>query len=104
MNKDLKTRTEGYAHSYPFAKVSDAYIAGAKGMYNDLTQWHNPKDLLPPNDVEVLCMVHQRFQTYAILRRGVEGWWQPIYPSSATPDGGWIAFEGEVFAWREIYE
>jgi hypothetical protein len=41
MSKDLKSRAEGYAHSYPFAKVSDAYIAGAKEEYLLLTHWNN---------------------------------------------------------------
>jgi hypothetical protein len=41
MTKDLKTRAEAHAHSYPFQKVSDAYIAGAKEEHLLLTHWNN---------------------------------------------------------------
>lgn len=38
---DIKKRAEQYAHSYPFAKVADAYEAGALAERERLTQWHD---------------------------------------------------------------
>lgn len=104
MSKDLKSRAEGYAHSYPFAKVSDAYIAGANEERKLLTEWHDASKELPSEDREVLCMIHRKFQTYAILRHTDNGWWQPIIPRALAKDGGWIGFNENVIAWREIHE
>lgn len=84
--------------------VMRAYIHGQIEENIKLTKWHDAKEELPKEDVEVLCMIHRRFQTYAILRYDVNGWWQPVVPTSAIPDGGWIAFDGEIIAWREIHE
>ena len=36
---DIKKRAEQYAHSYPFAKVADAYEAGALAAFDNFAQW-----------------------------------------------------------------
>ena len=36
---DIKKRAEQYARSYPFAKVADAYEAGAQAVFDDFAQW-----------------------------------------------------------------
>lgn len=104
MTKDLKTRAEAHAHSYPFQKVNDAYIAGANEERKLLTEWHDASKELPPDDREVLCMIHRKYQTYAILIYDGKFWWQPIAPATALQDGGWIGFYEDVIAWREIHE
>ena len=104
MSKDLKSRAKGYAHSYPFAKVSDAYIAGAKDLYDEITQWYDPDKVLPPTNEEVLCMINRPHQTYAIMRYLHGKWWEAHHEDVLTPEGSWVAYNGIVIIWREIHE
>lgn len=77
-----------------------SFIYGARSEHAELTRWHDPKDEVPPNDEEVLCLTNQRYSTYAVLRYENNCWWQyaPIY------GGGWFRYEGDVIVWREIHE
>lgn len=94
MTKDLKTRAEGYAHSYPFAKVSDAYIAGAKEERNLLTQWYNVEVNLPQPHHTVMVKTEDGDIHIGFLAR--EGGWYLDYRG--------FRITKEIVAWREIHE
>lgn len=83
-------------------KASDerAFIAGAQSAHEELTRWHDPKKELPDGDQEVLCMIHKKYNTYAVLKFYQGKWWQP----APVPAGGWCGYDGEIIAWREIHE
>lgn len=108
--KTIEDRAREYAlASSPevFDQIARAagYSIGAKAEHELLTKWHNPKEELPDDDVEVLVMVHRPFQTYAILRHDEYGWWQPVPPRPMLDNDGWVCIDDEeVFAWREIHE
>lgn len=76
------------------------FIAGAKSEHEELTRWHDPKDKLPDGDQEVLCVIHKKYNTYAVLKYYQGEWWQQVY----VPAGGWCGYDGEIIAWREIHE
>lgn len=77
---------------------------GALYGYGRLLKWHNPALSLPDYDVEVLCKIPRKFQSYTIARYDANGWWQPLYPQEGISLGGWIALEQEPIAWRYIKE
>lgn len=73
---------------------------GAEWMHEELTRWHDPKEELPDGDQEVLCMIHKKYNTYAVLEYYQGEWWQP----APVPAGGWCGYDGEIICWREIHE
>lgn len=85
-------------------KIVEMYRNGAILEHNHLVRWHDPKQELPVEDVEVLCMIHRKYQTYTIARYDGKHWWQPIMPIDAMKDGGWIGISEDIIAWREIHE
>lgn len=66
----------------------------------ELTRWHDPKEELPEDDREVLCIVNRQHSKYAVLRHDNYGWWQYV----PFQGGGWCGYDGEVCGWREIHE
>jgi hypothetical protein len=85
-------------------KIVEIYRNGAIMEHNHFVKWHDPKQELPDEDVEVLCMIHRKYQTYTIARFDGETWWQPVIPITAIEYGGWIGINEEIIAWREIHE
>lgn len=42
----------GLVHPYNRQAMIDAYIAGAKAQYEELTRWHDPKEVIyEPNHI-----------------------------------------------------
>lgn len=78
----------------------DAYIASANAEHKELTRWHDPKEVLPEDGKDVLCMTDRRFHTYEVLRHNKHGWWMRVH----IPEGGWCACDCNVISWREIIE
>lgn len=102
-----KEQEEAYFTTDAEILVEEAFIAGVKSGYEDMTdmfEWLNPAEELPHSDEEVLCMIHRPFQTYAVMRWLNDQWWQPLPPQPNVSLGGWIAAEKEPFAWRPIHE
>ena len=96
MNKDLKTRAEQYAHSYPFAKVADAYEAGAlaeREQRNATSGWHDATKVQPTSiSGKVLVKIGG---TPYLGRRCADGFW--------TINGSTLRFkDSEIDGWREI--
>lgn len=73
---------------------------GAAYMQVELTSWHDPKEKLPNDGQEVLCVTNRRYNTFSVLKHDNHGWWQyvPFY------GGGWLGYDGDVLGWREIHE
>lgn len=44
----------GLVHPYNRQAMIDAYIAGAKAQYEELTRWHDPKENMPEPNHDVL--------------------------------------------------
>lgn len=84
--------------------LTTGFEDGALYEYCRILKWRNPRISLPDDDVEVLCMIHRKFQTYTIARHDDNGWWQPLHPQEGISLGGWIALEKEPIAWRYIKE
>ena len=107
-NKTLAQRAQEFCASGEHSpSLTEAYIAGVKSGYEDMTdmfEWYNPAEELPHSDEEVLCMIHRPFQTYAVMRWLNNQWWQPLAPQPQISLGGWIAAEKEPLAWRPIHE
>lgn len=85
----------GLVHPYNRQAMIDAYIAGAKAQYEELTRWHDPKE--PPEPGRVV-----------LVKRN---------PSSIIPYdlghinnyGNWVDWCGspiddKILGWREIHE
>ena len=81
-------------------KASDerAFIAGALSEHEELTRWRDPKEELPDDDREVLCVTNRRYSTFAVLKHDNYGWWQYV----PFQGGGWCGYDGDVLGWRRI--
>jgi hypothetical protein len=107
MSKDLKSRAEEYAHSYPFAKVSDAYIAGANEERKLLTEWHDASEDKPKVGGWYLIKI-----TYTLdgerEERILTGCWnqcsQYWYDDHIDEYDGDDYEDLEITHWREIHE
>lgn len=84
--------------------LTTGFKDGALYTCDKLLKWHKPIISLPDDDVEVLCIIHRKFQTYTIARHDDNGWWQPLQPQAGVSLGGWVALEQEPIAWRYINE
>lgn len=80
--------------------IKEAFTDGAEWMRDELTRWNYPKEKLPNDGREVLCVIHKKYNTYAVLKFYQGEWWQP----APVPAGGWCGYDGEIIAWREINE
>lgn len=76
----------------------DGFKAGAESEHDMLTKWNDPKDKLPPDDREVLCMIDCCYNTYLILKHNDLGWWM------LASNGGRCVCAFEVIGWREIHD
>lgn len=104
----IEERAKEYAHQYRRdahdlkGERADAafaaYCQGAEDECKELTKWNNPKDKLPPDDREVLCMIDCCYNTYLILKHNDLGWWM------LASNGGRCVCAFEVIGWREINE
>lgn len=80
-----------------------SFIAGAESEHEELTRWHDPKEELPEDNREVLCIVNRQHCKFVILHHDKYGWWQYVPFMS----GGWCGYNGEIgeiIGWREIHE
>lgn len=50
----------GLVHPYNRQAMIDAYIAGAKAQYEELTRWHDPKEELP----EYIKVVEVKYKAF----------------------------------------
>lgn len=100
--KPIKEKAQEFLASGEYSPtLTEAYIQGAKEICQDMFKWNNPQEELPPDGVEVLCMVHRIYQTYGVLKHDARGWWQPFQEEDIE---GWCAYEGIPIAWRPIHE
>lgn len=92
----------GLVHPYNRQAMIDAYIAGAKAQYEELTRWHNPKEELP----EYYKVVEVKWYGSGLIR--ISTAWL-----SAGDAGGYLwTIEGtsrlinvkNILGWREIQE
>jgi hypothetical protein len=93
---DIKKRAEQYAHSYPFAKVADAYEAGAlaeRERRNATNGWHDATKVQPPIfGGKVLVKIGG---VPFLGRRFEDGSW--------TSNSSTLRFnDAEIDGWREI--
>lgn len=95
---DAYVRARASQDGYDCEDVRTAYLAGAEDERKELTKWNNPKDKLPPDDREVLCMIDCCYNTYLILKHNDLGWWM------LASNGGRCVCAFEVIGWREIPE
>lgn len=78
--------------------TATAFQNGAEWMHKELIQWYDPKEKLPPDDMEVLCRIDCCYNTYLILRHNNLGWWM------LASNGGRCVCVFEVVGWRPIHE
>lgn len=99
--RTIEERAKEYAAKCHGSQNTEwGFIAGAESEHEELTRWHNPKEELPNDGHEVLCMIHKKYNTYIVLKYYQGQWWQQA-PVTA---GGWCGYAGEIIAWREIHE
>lgn len=72
---------------------------GAQWMREELTRWRDPKEELPENDIEVLCIIDSLAGTFMVVRHNDLGWWMlpPHY-------NGWCECCFNVLRWRYIHK
>ena len=101
--KPIEERAKEYEKKYYDGAASEcrlAFIRGAQSERAELTRWRDPKEELPEDDREVLCIVNRQHRKYAVLRHDNYGWWQYV----PCQGGGWCGYDGEICGWRPIHE
>lgn len=88
----------GLVHPYNRQAMIDAYIAGAKAQYEELTRWHDPKEERPkPNHIVLTKWKYKDGSGEIISVGGFNGEeWDAhaiVYPELF-----------DVIGWREIHE
>lgn len=89
---------EAAAHPYNRRGMIDAYIAGSKAKYEELTRWHDPKEELPDGNRDVLI------KTTLCTKYRIA-----FYKANETRNYHWHENNGAidddmVIGWREIQE
>ena len=87
-------------HPYNRQAMIDAYIAGAKAQYEELTRWHNPflKDMPKGNVlVKYIAVGCPNEPYYTVGRREPSGWWDCENELAISP-------RFEIVGWQEIHE
>lgn len=94
---------EAAAHPYNRRGMIDAYIAGAKAQYEELTRWHDPKDDLP----EYVEVVEVKYKAFGKIMMAV-AWRLGCLDSCEDAwyiDGTNRRIDPEaIIGWREIHE
>ncbi len=98
--KSIEERAKEYAAKCHGQNTEWGFIAGAHSEHEELARWHDPKEELPEDAREVLCIVNRQHRKYAVLRHDNYGWWQYV----PFQGGGWCGYDGEVCGWRPIHE
>lgn len=80
--------------------ITESYMAGAEDEREELSRWHDPKEELPEDGKDVLCMTDRLSHTYEVLRHDKHGWWMRVY----IQESGWCACDCNVIGWREIHK
>lgn len=88
----------GLVHPYNRQAMIDAYIAGAKAQYEELTRWHDPKEVIyEPNHIVLTKWKYKDGSGEIISIGGFNGEeWDAhsiIYPELF-----------EIIGWREIHK
>ncbi|WP_290433512.1 MULTISPECIES: hypothetical protein [Bacteroidales] len=96
--KTIEEKAKEYAAKCHCQNTEWGFIAGAQSEHEELTRWHDPKEELPDDGQEVLCVTKRRCNTFSVLQHDNYGWWQYI----PFEGGGWCEYDGEVIGWREI--
>lgn len=97
MNKKIEQRADIYeeisgCHGCQSWKVEEAFMAGAKSEYEELTKWNSPE--CPPDSThEVLAKICGGY--YKVVTFDLDS---KMFRVSGTQE--WI----EIFGWREIHE
>lgn len=84
---------EAAAHPYNRRGMIDAYIAGSKAKYEELTRWHDPNDI-PDNDTPVIICTSPGIYYIAAYDKQFNYWF--------TGNGSF--YRHEILGWREIHE
>lgn len=94
---------EAAAHPYNRRGMIDAYIAGAKAQYGEMTRWHDPKEELP----EYVKVVEVKYKAFGKIMMSVA--WRLGCSGSGEDawyiDGTNCRIDHEnIIGWREIHE
>jgi hypothetical protein len=90
---------EAAAHPYNRRGMIDAYIAGSKAKYEELTRWHDPKEELPEKykDVEIKTDKGKVSVCNMDLDELGRRFWNVSRTNYMIPDAN-------ILGWREIHE
>lgn len=83
---------EASAHPYNRRGMIDAYIAGAKAQYEEMTRWHDPS-ILPDDNKPVIIRTSPGIYYIAAYDKQFDYWF--------TGNGSF--YQHEIIGWREIY-
>lgn len=84
---------EAAAHPYNRRGMIDAYIAGSKAKYEELTRWRDPKESVPEHEWAVLVKITTRIYDVASYSSKIERWVIENYSLGRD----------EIIGWREIH-
>lgn len=101
--KEWVDSPEAAVHPYNRRGMIDAYIAGAKAQYYEMTRWHDPKEELP----EYVKVVEVKYKAFGktmmavawrlgCLDNGEDAWYIDGTNRGIDPE--------TIIGWREIYE
>ena len=83
----------GLVHPYNRQAMIDAYIAGAKAQYEELTRWHDP-NITPDDNKPVIICTSPGIYYIAAYDKQFNYWF--------TGNGSF--YRHEILGWREIHE
>lgn len=97
--KEWVDSPEAAAHPYNRRGMIDAYIAGSKAKYEELTRWHDPKEELPEKykDVEIKTDKGKVSVCNMDLDERGRRYWYVSRTDYMIPDAN-------IIGWREIHE
>lgn len=84
-------------NSAEIASLQNTLIDFTQKVLVEYNRWYDPKEELPPDDMEVLCRIDCCYNTYLILRHNNLGWWM------LASNGGRCVCAFEVVGWRPIH-
>lgn len=94
---------EAAAHPYNRRGMIDAYIAGSKAKYEELTRWHDPKEELP----EYIKVVEVKYKAFNKIMMAIAFRLGDLWSGKNKwcIDGTSVRIDHEnILGWREIHE